>query len=31
MFQNEEEQREIAGLFHATIRGVETEGDKENG
>lgn len=27
----EEEQREIAGLFHATIRGVETEGDKENG
>ena len=26
-----QEQREIAGLFHATIRGVETEGDKENG
>ncbi|MGN0351184.1 MAG: DNA primase [Roseburia sp.] len=29
MFQNEEEQREIAGLFNATIHSVETKEDKE--
>ena len=29
MFQNEEEQREIAGLFNATIHEVETKEDRE--
>lgn len=29
MFQNEEEQREIAGLFNATIREVKTKEEKE--
>ena len=29
MFQNEEEQREVAGLFNATIHSVETKEDRE--
>lgn len=29
MFQNEEEQREIAGLFNATIHDIETKEDRE--